>query len=95
MKQMLFVMMMSLAAVTVVADDDWSSFWDRVAAERAKTAPKGAQIGSASIAAFESGRHSGVVAADAFDSETRTRSRSNAIAKFSSEPPTGLSIIIR
>ena len=95
MKQMLFFMMLSLAAVTIAADDDWSTFWDRVAAERARTAPQGTQIGSAGTAEFESGRHASAAAVDVFDSLTRTWMRSNALAKFISEPPTGLAILFR
>ena len=94
MKQMLFFMMLSLAAVTIAADDDWSDFWARVAAERARTAPQGTQIGSAGIAEFESGRHARAAAVDVFDSLTRTWMRSSALAKFISEPP-GFVILFR
>ena len=95
MKQMLFFMMLSLAAVTIAADDDWSDFWVRVAAERVRTAPQGTQIGSAGIAEFESGRHARAAAVDVFDSLTRTWMQSSALAKFISEPPPRLVILVQ
>lgn len=95
MRNVLFLIMASLAAGTIAAGDDWSDFWDRVAVERAKTAPTGSQIRPASIAEFDSGRHSGAVTPDVFDSLTWTWMRSNALKRFSSNPPAGLYLIIR
>lgn len=83
------------AAGAVTAGDDWSDFWDRVAVERAKTAPRGTQIASADIPAFETGRSAVTAAADVLDSRTWTRMRSNALAKFSSEPPRGMVLVFR